>query len=190
MEGFSKDKSPGPDGWMVEEFLEFFDLLGLDILAIVEESRVKGFMLGALNATFVALIPKVDKPENWNDFRPMSLCNLIYKVIMKIISIRINPVLSRFVSKEQFGFLDQRQILDAIVVAQESVHSIKVKKLKSLVLKLDLIKAYDRVNWVFLTLVLLQVGLSLEVVNWIMGCLRSANFVVLINGDPSKFFLS
>jgi hypothetical protein len=59
-----------------------------------------------------------------------------------------------------------------------------------LVLKLDLIKAYDRVDWGFLRLVLLQVGMSLEATDWIMGCVTSANYVVLINGKPTNFFKS
>ena len=58
----------------------------------------------------------------------------------------IKPVLSNFMTKQQCHFLDNREIMDAIGVAQESLHSIKTKNLKSLVLKLDLIKAYDRVN--------------------------------------------
>jgi hypothetical protein len=70
--------------------------------------------------------------------------------------------LSFGISKEQFGFLEGGQIIYAIGVVHESLHSIKLKNIKALVLKLDLIKAYDRVHWGFLGLVLLQVGLSLE----------------------------
>jgi hypothetical protein len=83
-----------------------------------------------------------------------------------------------------------RQITDAIGVVQEALHSIKVKNIKALVLKLDLVKAYDRVDWGFLRLVLLQVGISLEETDWILGCVSSTNFVVLINGKPTSFFKS
>jgi hypothetical protein len=159
----------------VEFFLAFFDLLGEDILGLVEESRRKGRVSGALNATFVALIPKSDKPDSFGGFRPIALCNLVYKIITKIISARIKNSLSVGISKEQFGFLEGRQITDAIGVVQEALHSIKVKNIKALVLKLDLIKAYDRVDWGFLRLVLLQVGLSLEATDWIMGCVTTAN---------------
>lgn len=73
-------------------------------------------MYRAINPTFMALIPTTDKPESWNYFRLISLCNFnIYKIIANIISKRIKGVLSRRMSKEQFGFLDERQILDAIV---------------------------------------------------------------------------
>jgi hypothetical protein len=73
---------------------------------------------------------------------------------------------------------------------QEALHSIKTKNQKALVLKLDLVKAYDRVDWGFLRLVLLQVGMSLEVTDWIMGCVTSTNYAVLINGKPTTFLRS
>jgi hypothetical protein len=94
---------------------------------------------------------------------------LTYKIITKIIDTRIKSFLSKSISKEQFGFLEGRQITDAIGVAQEALHSIKVKKSKALVLKLDMMKSYDRVDWGFLRLVLLHIGLSLEATDWIMG---------------------
>jgi len=149
---------------------------------------LKGYVNGALNANFIALIPKSDKPESFSGFRPISLCNLTYKVILKIIVSRIKSSLSKGISKEQFGFLDDRQISDAIGVAREALHSIKTKKIKSLVLKLDMMKAYDKVDWSFLRLVPLHIGLSLEATNWIIGCVRSTNLFVLVNGSPSGFF--
>jgi hypothetical protein len=190
LKGFKVSKSLGPDGWTAEFFLIFFYLLGNDILEMVEETRRKGRVSSALNATFIALIPKSDKPDSFGGFRPIALCNLVYKIITKIIVARIKSSLSVGISKEQFGFLEGRKITDAIGVAQEALHSIKVKNIKALVLKLDLIKAYDRVDWGFLRLVLLQVGMSLEETDWILGCVSSANFVVLINGNPTRFFKS
>jgi hypothetical protein len=75
-------------------------------------------------------------------------------------------------------------------VVQEVLHNIKVKNLKSMVLKLDLIKAYDMVDWGFLRLVLLYVGLSFETNDWILGYVTSKNFVVLLNGKITSFFKS
>ena len=169
---FKLSKSPGPDGWTVEFFLHFFDLMGPELLALVEESRLKGYVCGSLNSTFVALIPKSDKPSSFSGYRPISLCNLIYKVITKIIATRLKKGLSIGISDEQFGFLEDRQITDAIAIAQETIHSIKIKNKKALVLKLELIKAYDRVDWGFIRLVLLQIGIPLHTTNWIMGCVN------------------
>jgi hypothetical protein len=108
-----KEKIPGPDGWTHELFQTFFDIMGEDLHKVVEESRSTGHIPGALNATFFALIPKVSKPDTFNDFRPISLCNFVYKVISKIIASRIKDKLASSISFEQFGFLKDRLIFDA-----------------------------------------------------------------------------
>jgi hypothetical protein len=94
MKLMGKDKSPGPDGWTIELFLHFFDQIGDEITEVVEESRQKGEVYRPFNSTFIALIPKKDDPESFEDFRPISLCNCIYKIISKVIALRIssNPV--------------------------------------------------------------------------------------------------
>jgi hypothetical protein len=78
---FQKDKSPGPDGWSMEFFMGLYGLIGKDILKVVEESRKNGHVHDPFNATFLALIPKVDNLGTLEDFRPISLCNRIYKII-------------------------------------------------------------------------------------------------------------
>jgi hypothetical protein len=88
------------------------------------------------------------------------------------------------------GFLKGKHIQDAIGTAHESLHSIKKNKLKALVLKLDLRKAYDCIDWNLLRLILLKVVLGLHMTNWIMSCVTSSSFVVLINGEATDFFRS
>jgi hypothetical protein len=134
------------------------------------------------------LIPKVNKPTTFGDFRPISLCNLCYKIIAKILENRLRPILSHGLSEEQLGFLQGRQIIDAVGMAQECLHSIKKKNLKALILKLDLKKAYDYINWDFLRLILIKIGFGLLVTNWIMSCVTSVTYAVLVNGEPTNFF--
>ena len=105
LKSFKKDRSPGPDGWPVEFFLHFFDLLGKDLLSAVECARIFGFITPSINSTFLALIPKKDKPVSFVDFRPISLCNLVYKLISKIMAVIFKPFLDSHISREQFGFL-------------------------------------------------------------------------------------
>ena len=81
-----------------------------------------------------------------------------------------------------------RQILEPVAIMQEFLHSIKTKKRCALILKLDLSKAFDRVNWTYIRLILIQIGVPLVGVNWILGFISSANCVVLVNGSPSSFF--
>lgn len=80
LQSFQKDKSLGPDGWSIEFYAGFNELLGSDLLGVVEESRRMGMIHNPFNATFIALIPKLDNPTSVNDFRLISLCNCIYKL--------------------------------------------------------------------------------------------------------------
>eukprot|EP00253_Pinus_taeda_P036198 PITA_36198 len=190
MKSMGKDKSPGPDGCTVELFLHFFDLIGSDIVDVVEESRLRGEIYKPFNSTFIALIPKKDAPESFEDFRPISLCNCIYKIIAKVIATRLIPILSRNISMEQFGFLEGRQIHEAIGVAQEVIHSVKQKRKKGVILKIDLSKAYDQISWLYLRLLLTHLGFNYSFISWIMGCITNVSFAVLINGAASPFFKS
>ena len=99
-------------------FYFFFYLMGQDILDVVVESRLTRKVNKDLNATFVTLTPKCDKTSSFNNFRPISLRNVVYKVITKVIENKIKFHLSKFMSKEQFGFLDNIQIMDVIGVAK------------------------------------------------------------------------
>ena len=141
-----------------------------------------------INSTQIYLIPKIPKPATFSDIKPISLCNLIYKVISKVIARRIKPMLSRCIQREQFGILQNRQIHDAVGVAQEALHNIKKKGLYAMALKLDIVKAYDIVDWGVLILILLQNGLDLASMNWIMACVESTNHVVMTNGFHTNSF--
>ena len=175
-------------GWTVEFYLCFFDLLGPTLVNLVETSRILGRVPSSINSTFIALIPKTDHPINFGDFRPISLCNLCYKLISKVAAMRLKPYLDSFISPQQFGFLKNRLIHGPVAITQEVLHSVKLLKKSALILKLDLTKAFDRVNWTYIRLLLLQIGVPLVGVNWIMGCITSANFAVIVNGAPSSFF--
>lgn len=87
-----------------------------------------------------------------------------------------------------FGFLEGRQIHEAIGVDQEGLHSIKMRHRKGAVIKIDLSKAYDKVSWLYLRLLLTHLGFNLDFIRWVMSCITSVSFVVLINGAASPFF--
>eukprot|EP00253_Pinus_taeda_P027341 PITA_27341 len=187
---FKKDKSPGPDGWTIEFYLAFFDLLGNDLLQIVEDSRRRGRTSSAIKSTFIALIPKSNAPNTFDDFRPISLCNCLYKIIAKTIANRLKPILSHHISSEQFAFLHCRQIHEAIASAQELLHTLQVKKQKGMILKVDLSKAFDRTNWLYLHLLLTHLGFPFNFIKWTMSCITDVSYSVLLNGEATTFFTS
>jgi len=95
-----KNKSPGPDGWTVDLFQHFYETIGNELTKVVKESWIKGEIYEPFNSTFIALIPKREDPSSFDEFRPIALCNYIYKIITKVIAIRLKLILSRNISKE------------------------------------------------------------------------------------------
>jgi hypothetical protein len=154
----------------------------------VEEYRQNGRNHEPLNATFISLIPKSDNPDTFDEFRPISLYNCIYKIISKVISLRLKDTLSRHISGEQFGFLKGRLIHEAIRVAQEGLHNMKLKKLKGTAIKINLSKAFDRVNWLYIHMLFIHLWFGVAFTNWIMACLSLVSFSLLMNGSTTPFF--
>jgi len=117
---FNGDKILGPVGWTVELFTPFFDLFKNDPLDMVEDSTITR----NINSTYISLITKRCPTTYFADFRPISVCNLIYKVISKTIVGHMWVILSCHISLEQHGFLQDTQIHDVIANSQECMHSI------------------------------------------------------------------
>lgn len=154
----------------------------------MEECRLTGLLHKAINSTFIALIPKVDSPNAFDEFRPISLCSCLYKIIAKIISNHLKPILSNHILHEQFAFLHNRKIHEVVGTAQEALHSIKLKKLKGTLLNIELSKAFNRVSWLDIRILLTHLGFPVSFVTWTMCCITSTSFNVLINGCASYFF--
>jgi hypothetical protein len=95
----------------------------------------------------IFIIPKEEHFDNPNNFCPISLCNVFYKIITKLIANRLKPLLPTLISPEQIGYVEVRQILGGIIMAHELVHSLKYTKSPGMILKLDLSKAFDKLSW-------------------------------------------
>ena len=144
-----------------------FDIVGGDFLKALEDTRTSGRLPASFNTTFIALIPKIDNPTSLNDFIPISLCNYVYKVVSKIIAHKLKDILSLHISEEQFGFLHGRQIHKAVGVAQEGLHSMKTKNIKGAIIKIDLSKAYDKVSWLYIHMLMNHLGFGIAFIKWI-----------------------
>ena len=123
-----KGTTLGPDGFTVDFFRQFWDMVKEEVWEIVEDSRCSRRILKAFNATFLTLIPKEQGANTSEKFRPISLCNVILKVITKVLANRLKPLLPILISPEQTCFVEGRQILDGIIFAHEMIHSLKKKK--------------------------------------------------------------
>ena len=105
------------------------------------------------------MLPKVDHPNMFKDFRPISLSNFTNKIISKIMSSRLAPILPNIILENQSGFVKGRSISENIMLAQEIIHGLKLPKDgRNMVIKLDMVKAYDRVSWTYTCLILRKMG--------------------------------
>jgi hypothetical protein len=121
------DKAPGPDGFNPAFYQHFWELCGDDIFVAVKEWLERGYFPSSLNDTNICLIPKCERPASMKDLRPISLCNVLYKMVSKLLANRLRGCLAKCVSEEQSAFLEGRSILDNALIAIEIVHALKEK---------------------------------------------------------------
>jgi len=113
---------------------------------------------------------------------------LVHTLVFKTVVNRLKVILSSAISEEQFEFLSNNRIHDAMRTAKELMHPIKTQKLPTVVMKPDLAQAYDKVNWPLYKIVVVRMSMNSQTMERKMGYLSCVSFVVLINGPPTTFF--
>nr|GLL21477.1 uncharacterized protein LOC109184888 [Ipomoea trifida] len=144
-------KAPGPDGYSAAFFKHNWNVIGEDLIEAVREFFVSGQILKQINYTVVALVPKSQNAQRVGDFRPISCCNVLYKVISKILAARLCCVLPKLINKAQAAFIEGRSMSDNIFLAQELIRGYARKRISPrCMLMVDLRKAYDTIDWNFI----------------------------------------
>lgn len=164
------DKSPRPDGLNTGFYQHFWSKCGNDVFIACNKWLSDGCFTPSINSTSIALIRKCDYPQSMRVLRPISLCNVIYKIISKPLANMLAYVIDKCVSKEQSAFVGGRFIVDNALVATEIIHFMHCKqsgKVGEAGMKLDISKAYDRVSWDYLRAVLDKMGFTNTWINWV-----------------------
>jgi hypothetical protein len=184
------NKAPGADGFTAGFFQKHWSLVKGKVVSAVLGFLNGGDMPEVINQTILVIIPKVATPQELSQFRPISLCNLIYKLCSKVLANRLRFILDDIVSEEQSAFAPGRLIIDNVLIAYECIHYLRNKKGKSgaCAIKLDMAKAYDRVEWRYLNEVMIALGFPDRWCNLVMKCVASVNFAVRVNGVLSPSF--
>ncbi|KAJ9703126.1 hypothetical protein PVL29_004763 [Vitis rotundifolia] len=178
-----RDKAPGPDGFTIAVFQECWDVIKEELVRVFAEFHRSGIINQSTNASFIVLIPKKSLSKRISDFRPISLITSLYKIIAKVLSGRPRGVLHETIHYSQGAFVQGRQILDAILIANEIVDERRRSGEEGVVFKIDFEKAYDHVKWDFLDHVLEKKGFSPRWRKWMSGCLSSVSYAILVNGS-------
>ena len=183
-------KAPGVDGLHAGFFQRFWLLVGELVKKEIRDIFERQEVLAFLNRTLIVLIPKQLGFELVWHFRPISLSNTVYKIVSKILVQRLRPLLPSLVSPMQAAFLKGRRSSDNVIIAQELIYSLKGGKGKDgyMIVKIDLEKAYDRLEWSFIKMVLEHFGLPTNIVKLIMSCVSSTSTSILINGSKMDPF--
>jgi mannosylglycoprotein endo-beta-mannosidase len=183
------DKALGPDGFSSCFFKKSWDIVGQDFCRDVRDFFESGALLKQINHCIIALIPKSANATSASDFRPISCCNVIYKVIAKILAARLSHALASIISPMQNAFLGGRLMADNIHLVQELLRNYERKWTSPrCMMKIDFRKAFDSVQWPFLHHLLLLLGFPSRFVHLVMQCVETASYSVAVNGSIYGFF--
>ncbi|GAA0146664.1 hypothetical protein LIER_06563 [Lithospermum erythrorhizon] len=179
-------KAPSPDGMSAIFFQHYWDTVKDDLVNMVLRFLNNGIFLKKFNFTHITLIRKIERPISMGQFRPIALCNTVVKVISKALAIRLKTFLPYVISETQSAFVPNRLITDNILLVYEAHHVIMNKKPRRegfMSIKLDMLKAYDRVELSFLKDTLIHMDFGAKWVSLIMLYVESVTYSLLIKGD-------
>jgi len=178
-------KAPSPDGYSVCFYQHNWETIHTKVCLAIFHFFHTRMLDSNLNKTHIALIPKILQPECVSEFRPISLCNVLYKLVLKVLANQLKLVLPEIISCTQSAFILGRLITYNILAAIETLHSMQTRmwsKTGFMGFKLDMSKTYNRVEWPFLEAIMRRMGFMEQWITLIMACVKSISYSILING--------
>lgn len=182
-------KAPCLDGINMTLVQQAWDVFGPSVQQEVIQFFLTSQMKETIAYSNLVLVPKITGSTKMTDFCPISVCNLLYKIISKFIARKIQLWMDFLISKLQTTFVPSREISENIILLREILHSFKTVKNREreFLMKVDLAKAFDRVDWEYMFALLLVYGFSPTMCAWIRACVTSSKSTMLFNGKGDGF---
>ena len=178
-------KSPSLDGMSAVFYQKFWDIVSNDVVNMVLNVLNYDMSMADINKTYITLVLTNNNPSRITEFRPISQSNVIYKLIAKVLANQLKLILPHIISENQSAFTTGRLITDNVLIAFEMMHYLEHKKEDKdcyMAIKLDMSKAYNRVEWGFIEQVMRKLGFHERWIGLIMRCITTISYSVLING--------
>lgn len=176
------EKSPGIDSYTSLFFKKAWEIVGLDVIEAIKDFFTHGKLLSEVNVTAITLVPKVKCPATVSDYRPIACWNILYKTITKLISTRLNIVLPNLVSPNKGAFITGRSIISNILLCQDLVKRFNSRgsKMVGVMMKIDLRKAYDSIEWAFVEDLLKILQFPSHFIKCVMKCIKTPSFTLML----------
>lgn len=183
------DKAPCIDGYNALFFKLTWKIIKLEVILAVQSFFRSGKMHKPISCALISLIPKASSTSSVTEFRPIDCCSVLYKIISKMLANRLHCIIHTIISDNQTGFILGRKMTDNIILAHEIVKAYARKNISPrCMMKIDIRKTYDSVEWSYLEQVMRELGFLEKFTQWIVCCVTTISYSIVVNGNPSQPF--
>ena len=182
------NKAPGPDGFLVEFFQVFWEIIKENLMALFKDFHEERLPLYSLNFGVITLLPKTVEVKQIQQYRPICVLNVCFKILTKVCTNRLNRIAQTVVSASQTAFMPGINIMEGVVILHETIHELHTKKQDGVIFKIDFEKTYNKVKWSFLQQTQRMKGFSPKWCRWIEGMIKGGSVGIKINGDVGHYF--
>jgi hypothetical protein len=182
------NKAPSPDGIPAEFYQNFWDVIKGDLMQMFHELHMGTLPLFSLNFGVITLIPKAKDANRIQQYRPICLLNVSFKIFTKVATIRVNSIVDHIISPTQTTFMRGRNILEGVVILHKTIHELHRKKQNGIILKIDFEKAYDKVRWPFLIQAIRMKSFLPKCITLVQSFISGGSVAINVNDDVGSYF--